>query len=78
MKKDETKRNKIKVFNAATDIYSKMNRKKQRASPRFAHATAAPSWIMSSFRLVIKSTLFSFDLFLTSESYSPIVNAVMH
>ena len=66
------------VFNARTDICSKLNRTKERASLRFANATTAPSWSMWSLRLVIKSTFSSFHLLLSSDSYSSIVRTDMH
>ena len=66
------------VFSAGNDIFSNMNRTKQRASLRVAHATAAQSQIIGSLKLVIKSTFSSCDLFLLSESYSPIVSLVIH
>ena len=66
------------VFNAGTDICSNMNRMKQRASLRFAHATAAHSWVIRYLTLVVKNTFSSFDLFLSSESYSSPVSPVMH
>ena len=68
----------VKVFSNATDICSNMNRTKQRASPRFANATAAPSQITRSLKCVIQSTFASFKLFLSSESYSCIVSPVIH
>ena len=66
------------AFKDGTDICSIVNRTKQIASLRFAHATAAPSCFMRSLKLVIKSTFSSFDLFLSSESFYSIVNPVMH
>ena len=66
------------VFNAGTENCSIMNRMKQRASLRFAHAFAASSWVIRSLMLVIRSTFSSFHLFLSSESYSPRVSPIMH
>ena len=48
------------------------------ASLRFADAAAAPPQNIRYFRLVIKSTFSSFDLFLSSESYSLIFSSVIH
>ena len=57
------------VFNAGTEICSIINRMKQRASLRFAHAIAVPSWVIRSLTLVIKSNFSSFDLLLSSEPH---------
>ena len=50
---------------------------KQRASLRFAQATAAPSWVIRSLMLVIRNTFSSFDLSLSSEPYFPRVSPIM-
>ena len=66
------------VSSAGTDICSNMNRTKQRASLRFAYATATPSQIIGSLKLVIKSNFSSFDLLLSSDLYSPIAITLIH
>ena len=52
------------VFSAGADICSsKNNRRKQKASLRFAHGIAAPSQVIRSLRCVIKSTFFLISSF---------------
>ena len=60
------------------EICSNKNGTKQRASLRFAQATAAPSKTIRSLRCVIETTLSSFDLFLSADSYYPIDNPAIH